>query len=148
MDMQDYAQWKEGEIERSAHWKRVDNLLLSIIKKMLAHSPSRRYSISQIKNHLWFKKKFIDSGTYFNTICCRYLFPENTQKNQKPRAPVNKVNKCKQTRTCSLNICGSLGTFRRCIIIIIIGFWCYFFHPTFLMFFLSMFLIIYFLYIT
>jgi len=36
-------------------------LLLSLIKKILEHSPSKRYKILNIKNHLWFKKKFKDS---------------------------------------------------------------------------------------
>ena len=30
---------------------------------MLNHGPSKRYNLNQIKNHLWFKKKFKDSGT-------------------------------------------------------------------------------------
>ena len=29
---------------------------------MLNHGPSKRYNLNQIKNHLWFKKKFKDSG--------------------------------------------------------------------------------------
>jgi len=62
MDMSDYAKWKDGDIEKSLHWQRVkDNLLLSLIKKTLAHNPSKRYTIDQIKNTLWFKKKFKDS---------------------------------------------------------------------------------------
>jgi len=61
--MSDYAKWKDGDIEKSPHWQRVkDNLLLSLIKKTLIHSPSKRYTIDQIKNHLWFKKKFKDSA--------------------------------------------------------------------------------------
>merc|ERR1712203_123524 len=62
LDISDYQNWKDGEIERSAHWQRLqDNLLLSLIKKILAHSPSKRYTILQIRNHLWVKKKFKDS---------------------------------------------------------------------------------------
>jgi len=61
-DISDYAKWKNGQIEGSQHWQRLqDNLLLSLIKKMLVHSPSKRYTGPQIKNHLWFKKKFKDS---------------------------------------------------------------------------------------
>jgi len=60
--MSDYAKWKDGDIEKSLHWQRVkDNLLLSLIKKTLAHYPAKRYTLLQIKNHLWFKKKFKDS---------------------------------------------------------------------------------------
>jgi len=62
VDMSDYAKWKDGDIEKSPHWQRVkDNLLLSLIKKTLAHYPTKRYTIEQIKNHLWFKKKFKDT---------------------------------------------------------------------------------------
>jgi len=62
LDIPDYSNWKDGNIERSAHWQRIqDNLLLSLIKKILGHSPSKRYTILQVKNHLWFKKKFKDS---------------------------------------------------------------------------------------
>jgi len=61
VDISDYAKWKDNDIEQSGHWQRIqDNLLLSMIKKMLTHSPSKRYTVPQIKNHLWFKKKFKD----------------------------------------------------------------------------------------
>ena len=63
LDMSDYAKWKDGDIEQSPHWQRLqDNLLLSLIKKMLTHSASKRYTMKQILNHLWVKKKFKDSG--------------------------------------------------------------------------------------
>ena len=63
LDISDYSKWKENDIETSSHWQRIqDNLLLSLIKKMLHHGPSKRYNLNQIKNHLWFKKKFKDSG--------------------------------------------------------------------------------------
>ena len=63
LDISDYSKWKENDIETSSHWQRIqDNLLLSLIKKMLNHGPSKRYNLNQIKNHLWFKKKFKDSG--------------------------------------------------------------------------------------
>ena len=63
LDISDYSKWKENDIETSGHWQRIqDNLLLSLIKKMLNHGPSKRYNLNQIKNHLWFKKKFKDSG--------------------------------------------------------------------------------------
>jgi len=62
VDMSDYSKWKEGDIEQSPHWQRLqDNLLLSLVKKILTHSPSKRYNLLQIKNHLWVKKKFKDS---------------------------------------------------------------------------------------
>ena len=66
LDISDYSKWKENDIETSHHWQRVqDNLLLGLVKKMLTHSPSKRYNLDQIKNNLWYKKKFKDSGTVF-----------------------------------------------------------------------------------
>ena len=73
VDMSDYSKWKEGDIEQSPHWQRLkDNLLLSLVKKILTHSPSKRYNLLQIKNHLWVKKKFKDSGMY-------YMYPLTTK---------------------------------------------------------------------
>ena len=72
LDMSDYAKWKDGDIEQSPHWQRLqDNLLLSLIKKMLTHSASKRYTMKQILNHLWVKKKFKDSGM---SACSQPLF--------------------------------------------------------------------------
>ena len=52
--MSDYAKWKDGDIEKSPHWQRVkDNLLLSLIKKTLAHYPTKRdldiFSVANFK---------------------------------------------------------------------------------------------------
>jgi len=62
LDMSDYAKWKDGDIDQSPHWQRLQDIqLLSLIKKMLTHSASKRYTMKQILNHLWVKKKFKDS---------------------------------------------------------------------------------------
>jgi len=41
--------------------KKIDNLVLSLLRKVLLPHPSRRYTLSQIKNHIWCKKKFRDA---------------------------------------------------------------------------------------
>jgi len=42
-------------------WKRVDNLPLALLRKILLPLPSRRYTMPQIQNHIWCKKKFKDA---------------------------------------------------------------------------------------
>lgn len=62
LDQREYVAWKDQETERCpGPWKRIDNLPLSLLKKILAPSPSKRYTMQQIINHLWFKMKFKDS---------------------------------------------------------------------------------------
>ena len=41
-------------------WKKIDNLPLSLLRKVLMPLPSRRYKLDQIQNHIWVKKKFKD----------------------------------------------------------------------------------------
>jgi serine/threonine-protein kinase Chk1 len=43
-------------------WRRIDNLPLALLRKVLCPSPTKRYTLAQIMNHLWFKKQFKDSG--------------------------------------------------------------------------------------
>jgi len=60
-DQHEYLLWKELQYEKSRIWKKIDNLVLSLLRKVLLPHPSRRYTLSQIKNHLWCKKKFRDA---------------------------------------------------------------------------------------
>lgn len=54
--------WRDQETERiRGPWKRVENLPLSLLRKILAPSPPKRYTIQQIRNHLWFKRQFRDA---------------------------------------------------------------------------------------
>lgn len=39
-------------------WKKLDNVSLALIRKILVHLPSTRYTIKDIKLHRWFLKKF------------------------------------------------------------------------------------------
>jgi len=49
------------QYEKSRIWKKIDNLVLSLLRKVLLPHPSRRYTLTQIKNHIWCKKKFRDA---------------------------------------------------------------------------------------
>ena len=76
IDQREYVAWKDQEIERCpGPWKRIENLPLSLLRKILAPSPSKRYTIQQISNHLWYKKKFRDSGNdFFCLLVCLLSF--------------------------------------------------------------------------
>lgn len=62
-DQKDFQIWKDQEYEKAPRtWKRVDNLPLALLRKILLPHPSRRYTMSQIQNHIWCKKKFKDAN--------------------------------------------------------------------------------------
>ena len=61
-DQHDFQIWKDQEYEKAPRtWKRVDNLPLALLRKILLPHPSRRYTMVQIQNHIWCKKKFRDT---------------------------------------------------------------------------------------
>ena len=59
-DQAEYTSWKDGTYNIDP-WKKVDNLPLSLLRKVLMPHPSKRYKMDQIKNHIWVKKKFTGS---------------------------------------------------------------------------------------
>ena len=59
-DQAEYTSWKDGTYNIDP-WKKVDNLPLSLLRKVLMPLPSKRYKMDQIKNHIWVKKKFTGS---------------------------------------------------------------------------------------
>ena len=56
-DQHEYMLWKDMQHEKSRIWRKIDNLVLSLLRKVLLPHPSRRYTLKQIKNHLWCTKK-------------------------------------------------------------------------------------------
>jgi len=58
-DQSEYNNWKDGKYNVDP-WKKIDNLPLSLLRKVLMPLPSRRYKLDQIQNHIWVKKKFKD----------------------------------------------------------------------------------------
>jgi len=59
-DQIEYMNWKDQKLDVNP-WKKIDNLPLSLLRKILMPHPSRRLKLEQIKNHVWVKKKFKDS---------------------------------------------------------------------------------------
>ena len=59
-DQVEYCNWKDSKYEADP-WKKIDNLPLSLLRKILMPLPSRRYKLEQILNHIWVKKKLKDS---------------------------------------------------------------------------------------
>ncbi|XP_076678572.1 serine/threonine-protein kinase grp [Andrena cerasifolii] len=58
----EYMAWRSGKYMSLTPWKKLDNSSLSLIKNVLTHSPSARYTIQDIKRHRWFIKKFQKAG--------------------------------------------------------------------------------------
>ncbi|KAL1418707.1 hypothetical protein MTO96_025739 [Rhipicephalus appendiculatus] len=52
---QEYKDWKECKITVPP-WSKLDNAVLSLLRKILMPNPAKRYTIEQIKNHQWMKK--------------------------------------------------------------------------------------------
>ncbi|XP_015432470.1 PREDICTED: serine/threonine-protein kinase grp [Dufourea novaeangliae] len=58
----EYMAWTDGKYMSLTPWKKLDTSSLSLIKNILVHSPSSRYTIKSIKQHRWFAKKFQKAG--------------------------------------------------------------------------------------
>jgi len=59
-DQVEYNNWKDLKYSIDP-WRKIDNLPLSLLRKVLMPVPSRRYNLEQIKKHIWSKKTFKDS---------------------------------------------------------------------------------------
>lgn len=51
-DCPEYMAWKDGKFTQSP-WNKLDNMSLSLLRKILAPLPSSRSTIEQIKSHRW-----------------------------------------------------------------------------------------------
>lgn len=56
-DNVEFQQWSHQNFLISP-WNKISNEPLALLKKILRISPAKRYSIEQIKKHVWFKKKY------------------------------------------------------------------------------------------
>ncbi|KAJ8315939.1 hypothetical protein KUTeg_005953 [Tegillarca granosa] len=54
---QEYCDWKDCKITLSP-WNKIDNLALSLLRKLLVENPAKRYTIKQLMNHQWYNKNF------------------------------------------------------------------------------------------
>ncbi|XP_033758594.1 serine/threonine-protein kinase Chk1-like [Pecten maximus] len=54
---QEYSDWKDCRITVPP-WSKIDNLALSLLRKLLVENASKRFTVRQIKGHQWFNKNF------------------------------------------------------------------------------------------
>ncbi len=57
-----FEAWRLKNYCRQPIWQRLENLPLSLLRKVLCPTPSKRATIDQIRAHLWSKKAAKDSG--------------------------------------------------------------------------------------
>lgn len=50
----EYTAWREGKYMSLTPWTKLDNVSLGLVRKILLHSASARYTIKDIKKHRWF----------------------------------------------------------------------------------------------
>ncbi|XP_015592593.1 serine/threonine-protein kinase grp isoform X3 [Cephus cinctus] len=62
VECREYMAWREGKYMSLTPWKKLDNLSIAILRKILAHVPSTRYTIEDIKQHRWFTKNCNRAG--------------------------------------------------------------------------------------
>ncbi|XP_026811722.1 serine/threonine-protein kinase grp [Rhopalosiphum maidis] len=55
-DDEDYKLWKTTDYANHSPWCKLDTLALSLVRKILIPTPSKRYDISKIQSHHWFIK--------------------------------------------------------------------------------------------
>ncbi|XP_076295391.1 serine/threonine-protein kinase grp [Lasioglossum baleicum] len=61
-ECREYKAWREGKYMSFTPWRKLDTSSLSLIKNVLMHSPTSRYTIRDIKQHRWFIKMFPKEG--------------------------------------------------------------------------------------
>uniref|UniRef100_A0A1B6CLG2 non-specific serine/threonine protein kinase n=2 Tax=Clastoptera arizonana TaxID=38151 RepID=A0A1B6CLG2_9HEMI len=57
-DCVEFKAWKSSRYVHITPWSKLDNLALSLIRKILAPLPSSRHTIASIKTHRWWTKSF------------------------------------------------------------------------------------------
>ncbi|XP_054724563.1 serine/threonine-protein kinase Chk1-like [Uloborus diversus] len=75
-DCREFLLWRASDFSITP-WTKIDNLALSLLRKILCYSPSKRYAIKEIKEHLWCKKFLTHKGTvkwsgdtmFFKRLC-------------------------------------------------------------------------------
>ncbi|KAG8227277.1 hypothetical protein J437_LFUL012191 [Ladona fulva] len=56
-DCSEFRDWKAGKYTQSP-WSKLDNMALSLVRRMLVPHPSSRFTLTQIWNHRWYQKRF------------------------------------------------------------------------------------------
>ncbi|XP_046663642.1 serine/threonine-protein kinase grp [Homalodisca vitripennis] len=52
----EYTKWKSNDYMSESPWKKMDNLAISLLRRILNPIPSARLSIAKIKQHRWYTK--------------------------------------------------------------------------------------------
>lgn len=60
-DCKEFSDWKECKLSQTP-WTKIDHLALALLRKILLPSPAKRYTVPQIKEHLWYSKSFKTKG--------------------------------------------------------------------------------------
>jgi serine/threonine-protein kinase Chk1 len=68
VDSPEYLAWKDGKSMGATPWSKLDNMILSLVRKILFCHPSGRFTIERIKNHRWFQKSLQKSLSKINFI--------------------------------------------------------------------------------
>ncbi|MCL4121884.1 UNVERIFIED_CONTAM: hypothetical protein GTU68_000408 [Idotea baltica] len=71
---------KDSNFISQSPWKKIDNLALSLLRKVLNTVPRYRATISSIKSHSWLVKDFHKAGASQNGACDR---PSATSRNKR-----------------------------------------------------------------
>ena len=57
MENRDFYNWVENDYTLRTPWCKLDNSVLSLLRKMLAINPNERFTIKQIKTSAWYTRK-------------------------------------------------------------------------------------------
>ncbi|XP_067009883.2 serine/threonine-protein kinase grp isoform X2 [Anabrus simplex] len=69
-DCLEYVAWKDGKWANLTPWSKLDNMALSLLRRILMPFPKNRYTISSIKGHRWYLKKFTRTiGARSGDVC-------------------------------------------------------------------------------
>ncbi|XP_071957573.1 serine/threonine-protein kinase Chk1-like [Antedon mediterranea] len=109
-DCKEFCNWLDKRVELTP-WVKIDTIVLALLKKMLSEVPSRRYTITQIKNDRWYCKTFKRKGFSrlpsssppgsFKRVCTGTdLSPSSANREETPG----------KYSSSQPSICGGLGT--------------------------------------
>lgn len=62
----DFELWKTTDYASHSPWCKLDTLALSLVRKILIPTPSKRYNLLQIKSHHWLMNSNATSMFLFN----------------------------------------------------------------------------------
>ncbi|XP_069951316.1 serine/threonine-protein kinase grp isoform X1 [Cherax quadricarinatus] len=84
----EYTSWKDKDCRlfTTTPWTKIDNLALSLLRKVLNTVPRHRATISQVKNHQWFTKNFQKNSGFVQNVCTESMTPRKRVCSELERA--------------------------------------------------------------